>query len=199
MSWAPRAAAVAALLAAAPLAAASPPSDDSRFEVSAFAGAHFFSSTVELGVPNRNESVHPQSGVGVGGRFRYWLAKSFAVEAELLAIPTEDSGAGARATVLGWRAHIVVPLGYFWGPLDSQVVAGFGALTVFGDGQRGDPNGIHDDTDPTFHWGVTGRWKIGPRLLIRGDLRHLLPPSTQLFPVTSDFEIQLGAAYRFGT
>lgn len=176
-----------------------PKPEPHKFEVSSITGAHLFAGDVELGVPDVLDTAHPEHSLLFGARFLWRFRRDFALELELVAAPTSDSAAGERHYVFGWRSHIVVPLGYKWGPLESQLVVGAGALTITGDGVAARRTEIGGDTDFVLHWGVTGRWRLSNNVHLRGDIRHLLPPSTQTtFPVTNDFEFQLGVAYRFG-
>ena len=162
-------------------------------------GAHLFSETVELGVPDTIETAHPESSPLLGVRAMVRFRKDFGVEAELAVAPTRASVSQRDITVFGWRLHIVVPLGYRFWRFESQLVAGAGGLSTTGTGVHADPDEVASDTDLLFHWGVTGRIKLSPDLHIRGDARHLLPPSTDFsFPFTNNFEFAAGIAYRFG-
>jgi hypothetical protein len=186
---------VALLVVLAHPAEAEPPG---RFEVSSLVGAHFFASNVELGVPNAPGTPHPRHSALLGGRLLYQFRKDFAIEAEVGFIPTTDSLAGDRLRVFAWRAHLVVPLGYEWGPLKSSLGAGGGGLTVRGPGDGTRHDRITNDTDLLVHWGVTGRLTLSPEVSLRLDLRHLLVPSTGDRRITNDFEAHAGVAFRFG-
>ncbi|WPB82127.1 OmpA family protein [Archangium violaceum] len=180
----------------APAARAAGEEPEGNLEVGLFGGVHFFSKNGELGVADYPGLVPSLRNSGlVGGRLGYELFPRLWVEGELAAIPTSDTFAGQPVFVLGWRAQ---GLFHFWnaGRWRPFVLAGLGAHSSF-TGRTGLTQ-VENDSDFAFHWGLGLKYDLTPRLSLRGDARHLLPPSRESQGVTNDFELHLGLSYRFG-
>ncbi|KFE67309.1 Outer membrane protein A precursor [Hyalangium minutum] len=183
-------------LLAAPQARAEGEEPQGHLEAGLFGGGHFFSKNGELGVADYPDLVPSLKNSGLlGARLGYALLPSLWVEGELAAIPTSDSLSDASVFVMGWRAHALF---HFWssGRWRPFLAAGVGAHSSF-TGRTG-VDQVENDTDFALHWGAGLKYDLTPRLSLRGDLRHLLPPSRQSRGVTHDFELQAGLSYRFG-
>nr|WP_239577414.1 OmpA family protein [Archangium primigenium] len=181
---------------AVPSARAEERTPEGRLEAGLFGGVHFFSRNGELGVADYPGLVPSLRHSGlVGARLGYELRSRLWVEGELAAIPTSDTFAGTPVFVLGWRAH---GLFHFWNPGRWRpfVLAGLGAHSSF-TGRTG-VDQVGNDSDFAFHWGLGLKYDLAPRLSLRADARHLLPPSRQGMGVTNDFELHAGLSYRFG-
>jgi len=169
---------------------------EGTLEVGLFGGGHFFAKDGELGVADYPDLVPAIKNSGLlGVRLGYALFPRLSLEGELAAIPTADTFGGQPVFVLGWRAHGLVHLltSGKWRPF---VLAGLGAHSSF-TGRTGLTQ-IENDSDFAFHWGAGLKYDLTPRLSLRGDFRHLLPPSTRGQGVTHDFELHAGLSYRFG-
>jgi outer membrane protein OmpA-like peptidoglycan-associated protein len=169
---------------------------EGTLEVGLFGGGHFFAKDGELGVADYPDLVPAIKNSGLlGARLGYALFPRLSLEGELAAIPTSDTFGGQPVFVLGWRAHGLVHLltSGKWRPF---VLAGLGAHSSF-TGRTGLTQ-IENDSDFAFHWGAGLKYDLTPRLSLRGDFRHLLPPSTRGQGVTHDFELHAGLSYRFG-
>ena len=180
------AARIALVLAALAGAAAAGP-----IEVGVVTGGHGFADDVELGVEDWMPEPGPASSALLGVRLGLPVARRFAVEGELVVVPTTDDVVGDAATVFAARLQGVAYLTR--GRVRPFVVAGAGVIGV-----RGGAPQLDDDVDRALHWGGGVRIGLTRALAARLDLRHVIVPGRTTRGATSDGEIQLGLTWTFG-
>ncbi len=165
-----------------------------RFEVGAFAGAHIFGDTNELGVADMDDAPSLASALDVGLRLTAGITPLLGVEGEVDFHPTNvrDSDPEVSVLALGWRLQGRVQLS------DTGVrpffVLGVGGLTSFSD----DEDVLENDTDFVVHGGGGLLIPIAAGFAARIDTRVLLPPSSEGDGLTTDFEFLLGVTRSFG-
>jgi outer membrane protein OmpA-like peptidoglycan-associated protein len=162
-----------------------------RVELGVTAGAHAFSHSTELGAADDLMEPGPASSELLGARIGYALLPRLAIEGELTLIPSKDDVLGDRVMVYGLAAHVRFDL--LTGKLRPFVVAGLGANIL-----RSSSRQVANDVDQAYHWGLGVRFAVNERVDVRLDGRHELVPDRTHDGATSDFEILLGATYRFG-
>ena len=163
-----------------------------RLTVGGFLGVHVFSTNNELGVADVPDADSVGNSIAFGPRVSYAVLDNLSLEGEIAIIPSSWRDSGDSELVLGWRAHAQL---YFLGEeakLRPFALAGFG----FQQTTQGDKYQV--DEDFTWHAGVGVEYAVDPRWGVRGDGRLLLPPSSGGDGVTTDFEVLVGAYYRFG-
>ena len=160
-------------------------------EVGVGTGGHGFADDVELGVEDWMPEPGPESSALLGVRVGVPLARRFAVEGELVVVPTADDVLGDAATVFAARLQGVAYLTR--GRVRPFVVAGAGVIGV-----RGGAPQLDDDVDRALHWGGGVRLGLTRTLAARLDLRHVIVPGRTAGGATSDGELQLGLTWTFG-
>ena len=160
-------------------------------EVGVVTGGHGFADDVELGVEDWMPEPGPESSALLGVRVGVPLARRFAVEGELVVVPTADDVLGDAATVFAARLQGVAYLTR--GRVRPFVVAGAGVIGV-----RGGAPQLDDDVDRALHWGGGVRLGLTRTLAARLDLRHVIVPGRTAGGATSDGELQLGLTWTFG-
>src|SRR5438105_9185799 len=135
----------------APAAAAGPAKEGFQLELGLLGGVHFFSSKLELGVPDVLTSPHPKTGAEFGLRaaavFLPWLS----LEGEAAAIPSADSIHNYSIWLMTYKLHALVHLMH--GNLRPFVLAGVGWMQVASHQPDPGPTEIGSDTDMDFHAG----------------------------------------------
>ncbi len=163
-----------------------------RLKIGGLLGVHVFSTNNELGVADVPDADSVGNSVAFGPRVSYALLDNLSLEGELAIVPSSWRDSGDSEWVLGWRAHAQL---YFLGEeakLRPFALAGFGWQQT----TQGDKYQV--DEDFTWHAGVGVEYAVDNRWGVRGDGRLLLPPSSAGDGVTTDFEVLVGAYYRFG-
>ncbi len=176
----------ALLLLSAPAVA-----DRPRLELGVAIGGHAFADNSELGVADAMTEPGPTDSGLLGARVGLAITKRFAVEAEMMIIPTKDDVLGDHATVIGLRTHARIDL--LTGRVRPFVVAGAGMHII-----RSSSPQMDNDVDRAFHWGAGVSIGITRSFDLRLDLRHLIVPDRATNGATSDVEVTAGATYRFG-
>lgn len=162
-----------------------------RVELGITAGAHSFSHSTELGVDDDLAEPGPSSSELLGARVAYAVLPRLAIEGELTMIPSKDDVLHDRVMIYGLGAHVRFDL--LTGKLRPFVVAGIGANIL-----RSSSPQMSNDVDQAYHWGVGVRYALNEHVDIRLDGRQELVPDRTHDGATSDFELLLGATYRFG-
>jgi OOP family OmpA-OmpF porin len=170
-----------------PVAASAEP----RVELGITAGAHSFSHSTELGAADDLMEPGPSSSELLGARVAYAIVPRLAIEGELTLIPSKDDVLGDRVMVYGLGAHLRFDL--LTGKLRPFVLAGVGANIL-----RSSSPQVTNDVDQAYHWGLGVRFAVNERVDVRIDGRQELVPDRTHDGATSDFEVLLGATYRFG-
>jgi OOP family OmpA-OmpF porin len=185
-------AAVAAAVLAAPMAAHAQDAQPQKkkLELGGFVGWHLFNQNNELGVPDAPDSQGPDDGPGLGVRMGFLFGPRFAVEGELVVIPTASNG--VDVTVFGWRVHALVHLvtAGKWRPF---VLVGAGAMSL----SSSDSTKVESDTDLQAHAGVGVKYDVTDDWGLRLDVRGMLPPSSASAGPTVDGEVWFGLYGRF--
>jgi outer membrane protein OmpA-like peptidoglycan-associated protein len=142
-----------------------------RFELGAFAGAHFFTADHSLGrFVNDPQGLSPQHGFAFGGRASWTMIPRLAVEAELLASPTKTRDGATSMWVLGYRISLLLNL-LTEGKVRPFVLLGGGALSSVVSNQ----DVVSNDTDPFLHAGLGAKFALGETWGLRLDGRVLFP------------------------
>ncbi len=165
---------------------------DPKVELGGILGGYSFSHSTELGASDDTSQPGPSSSGLFGARAAYVITPRIAVEGELAVIPTKDDVLGDAAMVYGLGAHVRVDL--LTGTIRPFVVAGIGANIL-----RSSSPQMSNDVDQAYHWGLGARYAVSDTLDLRVDGRQLIVPDRAHDGATSDFEVTLGATYKFGT
>ncbi|HEY0251786.1 MAG TPA: OmpA family protein [Kofleriaceae bacterium] len=171
-----------------PIAASAEP----RIELGGTIGGHAFSSSTELGVSDQAMEPGPDSSGLIGARAAYVVMPRLAVEGEVSIIPTKDDVLGDRAMVYALGLHARVDL--LQGNLRPFIVAGIGANIL-----RSSSPQMSNDVDQAYHWGLGVRWGMNEHVDLRVDARQVIVPDRTHDGATADYELLVGATYRFGT
>lgn len=170
--------------------------DPLRPELGVMIGGHAFSSTSELGTPDIDAAPTLGTGALVGIRAALplpILRQRLAIEGELAIIPTSENIVGDSDMVYDLRAHLRLDL--LTGKFKPFIVLGAGMQAL----RPSHPTPeMYDDVDPEYHWGIGARYAVRDDLDIRIDGRQLLVPDRTTNGSTFDYEISVGATWRFG-
>jgi Outer membrane protein beta-barrel domain len=167
-----------------------------QLEAGATLGGHIFSSTSELGTPDRMGGASPQSSILFGGRIGYWFLPQLVGEAELVVIPTVDDDQSQGAAVFGARLHVRYdPFEgrLMNGRLHPFLLAGYGLMAV-----RSDSDQLNSDSDQAFDWGLGAHYTLTAGMDLRLDARHVVLPDRSKNGATSNFEMSAGVTWHFG-
>jgi OOP family OmpA-OmpF porin len=183
--------------ASEPAAAASAPAKEGfQLELGLLGGVHFFSSKLELGVPDALTSPHPKTGAEFGLRVAAGFLPWLALEGEAAAIPSADSIHNYSIWLMTYKLHALVHLMH--GNFRPFVLAGVGWMQVASHQPDPGPTEIGSDTDMDFHAGVGVKYALTSQIDLRGDARVVFLPNTSKNKDSADFELLGAVAYRFG-
>jgi outer membrane protein OmpA-like peptidoglycan-associated protein/opacity protein-like surface antigen len=169
-------------------------------EVGATGGLHLFANDLELGVADDPTLTSPKNSGLFGLRAALVLHPMFAIEGEVVGIPTSDRQHNLRAFILGWRAHLIYNIApglIAGGRFTPFVLAGVGALSVVStSGSAYDE--IKKDTDLEIHGGAGAKFALTPLVHLRLDVRVLGVPNTSNNGISPDFEFMAGVGFTLG-
>jgi OOP family OmpA-OmpF porin len=165
-------------------------------EVGGTAGAHIFSDTNALGVPD-NSDVHQSNSAFFGLRIGAYFTHMLGVELEGGLIPTESAGGNVKFDIYDvvGRAHVIAQ---FRAEKAANVIipfvlAGGGVMSVVDIGTT-DESLFNKETGPFGYVGVGAKYRANGGWGVRVDLRGLGEKKVDS-GVTFDFEL-LASLYR---
>jgi len=169
-------------LVASPALAKSPV----HLELGPFLGGYFFSEDQDIGEYNGENppADYPGTSFDVGGRLGVYFFERIGVEGELGYLPASLVDSGNASDVMNYRIQGVFALPL--GKLVPFLVVGYGELHLTSDAA---PDGIGDDDDPAFQWGLGAKYFLNDWFGLRLDLRHLLTDNLDGKFGASNFEI----------
>jgi OmpA-OmpF porin, OOP family len=163
-------------------------------EIGGTLGAHIFSETNGLGVPDKSPDSFKNSAM-FGVRLTVFFNKMLGVEGEVGMIPGEPRGVLVDAETLTYRAHVIAQfLSDDEKTLQPFALAGAGAHQVV---YTSDATLISKETNIVPEIGLGVKYRTGTGMVIRFDARALFPPSSS-GGMTVDYEGLLGVAYEIG-
>ena len=165
------------------------------WEIGGFVGAHWFSQTNELGVPDVQPWPNsPRSRAIVGLRLGFEFVPKLSLELEAGLIPTvARKNSDLDLLVIPWRGHVMYR--FLNGVVQPFVLAGYGAQSMVSANKQI----MSNDTDATAHFGVGAKFQLGYDWGVRLDGRLLLPPSSVPdTKVTIDWEVLVGFYVQLG-
>jgi OOP family OmpA-OmpF porin len=169
-------------------------SADKGWTPGVFAGAHLFSDSNALGVPEVAGANSLSNAPVMGLRVLYGFTSLLGAEAELAFVPTSARQGGAPVYAFGYRIHAMAEFGKSGARVRPFALLGGAGMT----GLSTDTAQIDNDTHFMVQGGAGAMVRIDDRWGLRADARLFLPPSSD-GPVTLDFELGVGLYVRLGT
>lgn len=167
---------------------------DDDVSLGSFVGAHLFNRHLELGAADEDGADSPRNSVAFGVRAGWWLSASFALESELVLVPTQTRGSEEDLTIIAWRAHALFDL-LPEDRLRPYALLGLGLMTLSPD----NPRVLEEDTDLSAHLGLAFKYDLDATWAVRTDARLIFAPTTTSEYLTNDFEFFLGLTRSFGS